>query len=115
VDWYHASNLFIFQLAWLQFATSRKTRATESTLKMIWKVSVVAVIFIFSILVSTLIYYKKLQNNTHGSKPTKHIPTKNDIDCSYIHDVIRTRNEQSVQLSNMRRLIGQMQCEVIVN
>jgi hypothetical protein len=75
VDWYHASNLFIFQLAWLQFATSRKTRATESTLKMIWKVSVVAVIFIFSILVSTLIYYKKLQNNPHGSKPTKHIPT----------------------------------------
>ena len=75
----------------------------------------VTVIFIFSILVSTLIYYKKPQNNPHGSKPTKHIPTENDIDCSYIREVIRTRNEHSLQLSNMRRLIGQMQCEVIVN
>jgi hypothetical protein len=48
-------------------------------------------------------------------KPIKHIPTENDIDCSYIHDIIRTRNELSLQLNNMRRLIGQMQCEVIVN
>jgi hypothetical protein len=90
-------------------------RATESTLKMIWKLSVVAVIFIFSIVVSTLIFYKKLPNNPRGSKPIKHIPTENDIDCSYIHDIIRTRNELSLQLNNMRRLIGQMQCEVIVN
>jgi uncharacterized membrane protein len=48
-------------------------RATESTLKMIWKLSVVAVIFIFSIVVSTLIFYKKLPNNPRGSKPIKHI------------------------------------------
>ena len=115
VDWLHASNISIFQLAWLQFATLRKMRATESTLKMIWKLSVVAVILIFSMLVSTLIFYKKLPNNPRESKPTKHIPTENDIDCSYLHDIIRTRNELSLQLNNMRRLIGQMQCEVIVN
>ena len=90
-------------------------RATESTLKMIWKLSVVAVIFIFSMLVSTLIFYKKPPNNPRGTKPTKHITTENDIDCSYIHDIIRTRKELSLQLNNMRRLIGQMQCEVIVN
>ena len=85
-------------------------RVTESTLKMIWKLSVVAVIFIFSMLVSTLTLYKKPPNNPRESKPTKHIPTENDM-----HDIIRTRNELSLQLNNMMRLIGQMQCEVIVN
>jgi hypothetical protein len=80
--------------------------APESTLRMIWKLNVVAVIFIIGI----LIFY-----NPHGSKPTNHIPTENDIDGSYIHDIIRTRNELSLQLNNMKRLIGQMQCEVMVN
>jgi hypothetical protein len=82
---------------------------------MIWKLSVVGVIVIFSILVSTLIFYKKAPNNSHGSKSSKHIPTENDMPCSYMHDTIRTRNELSLQLNNMKRLIGQMQCEVIVN
>jgi hypothetical protein len=90
-------------------------RATGSTLKMIWKLSVVIVIVIFSILVSTFIFYKKPPNNSDGSKPSKHIPTENDINCSYVHDIIRTRNELSLQLNNMKRLIGQLQCEVIVN
>jgi hypothetical protein len=90
-------------------------RAAKTTLNMIWKLSVVTVIFIFSILVSTLIFCKKSQYNPRGSKPTKHIPTENDIDCRYIHDIIRTRSELSSQLNNMTRLIGQMQCEVIVN
>jgi hypothetical protein len=40
------------------------------------EVECVAVIFIFSIVVSTLIFNKKPPNNPHGSKPTKHIPTE---------------------------------------
>ena len=90
-------------------------RATGSTLKMIWTLSVVVVIVTFSILLSTLIVYNKPPSNSHELKPTKHIPTENDIDGSYIHDIIRTRNELSMQLNNTRRLLGQMQCEVIVN
>ena len=90
-------------------------RSTESTLKMTWKLSVVAVIFIFSMLVYTLVFYKGPPNTPHGSQLTNHIPTENDIDCSYIHDIIRTRNELSLQLNKMRRIIGQMQCEVIVH
>ena len=96
--------------------------STESTLKMIRKLSVVAVILIFSLLVYTLVFYKgppvnshTLKVNKHISMFNKHISTENDIDCSYIHDIIRTRNELSLQLNNMRRIIGQMQCEVIVN
>jgi len=80
-------------------------RATESTLKMIWKLSVVVVIFIFSVLVYTLVFYKGPPDNSHTSKAykhtlqvNKHISTENDIDCSYIHDIIRTRNELSLQL-----------------
>ena len=87
----------------------------RATIRMIWTLSVVALIIIFCISVSTLIVYKKPPNNSHGSKLTKPIPTENDIDYSYIRDIIRTRNELSFQLNNMRRLIGQMQCEVIVN
>jgi len=103
-------------------------RATELTLKMKWKLSVVAVIFIFSLLVYTLVFYKEHLGNPHRSKATKHtlkfnkhismlnkhISTEHDIDCSYIHDIIRTRNDLSLQLNSMRRIIGQMQCEVIV-
>ena len=103
-------------------------RATELTLKMKWKLSVVAVIFIFSLLVYTLVFYKEHPGNPHRSKATKHtlkfnkhismlnkhISTEHDIDCSYIHDIIRTRNDLSLQLNSMRRIIGQMQCEVIV-
>jgi hypothetical protein len=66
-------------------------------------------------LVSTLIFCKKPPNNSHGSKTTRYIPTENDLNCSYMHDIITTRNELSLQLNNMMRLIGQMQCEVIVN
>ena len=90
-------------------------RATKSKLRMTWTLSVIVLIFIFCISVSTLIVYKKPPNNSHGSKLTKPIPTENDIDYSHIRDIIRTRNELSFQLNNMRRLIGQMQCEVIVN
>jgi len=68
-------------------------RATELTLKMIWKLGVVAVIFIFSLLVSKLVFYMRPPDNQHRSKPTKYITTENDIDCSYIHDIIRTRND----------------------
>jgi hypothetical protein len=89
-------------------------RATEFTLKIIWKLSVFAVIFIFSLLVTKLVFYKEPTDNPHRSKPTKYITTEIDIDCSFIHDIIRTRNDLSLQLNNMRRLIGQMQCEVIV-
>ena len=85
-------------------------RATGSTLQMIWKLGVVVVIVTFSILLSTLIVYNKPPCNSHELKPTKHIPTENDM-----HDIIRTRNELSLQLNNAKRLIGQMQCEVIVN
>ena len=118
-----------YKLVWLQFAASKKMRATELTLKIIWKLSVVAVIFIFSLLVYTLVFYKEHPGNPHRSKVTKHtlkfnkdipmlnkhISTEHDIDCSYIHDIIRTRNDLSLQLNNMRRIIGQMQCEVIIN
>ena len=121
MDWYHASNISIFQIALFDFAASTKMRVTESTLKMIWKLSVVAVIFIFSLLVYTLVFYKKPPDNSHTSKAykhtlqvNKHISTENDIDCSHVHDIIRTRNELSLQLNNMRRIIGQMQCEVIL-
>ena len=86
-------------------------RARESNLKMIWKLSMVAVIFIFSLLV----FYKEPLDNPHKSMATEYIPTENDIDCSYIHDIIRTRNELSLKLNNVRRIIGQMQCEVIIN
>lgn len=96
-------------------------RGTELMLKIIWKLSVVAVIFIFSLLVYTLVY-KGPPDNPHMSKATKHslmfnkhISTEHDIDCSYIHDIIRTRNELSRQLNNMRRIIGQMQCEISKN
>ena len=82
---------------------------------MVWKLSAVVVILILCISVSTLLVYRKPPKNSHGSKPTKYIPTENDIDFSYVRDIIRTRNELSFQLNNMRRLIGQMQCEVIVN
>jgi hypothetical protein len=102
--------------------------ATELTLKMIWKLGVVAVLFIFSLVVYTLVFYKEHPGNPHRSKVTKHtlkfnkdilmlnkhISTEHDIDCSYIHDIIRTRNDLSLQLNNMRRIIGQMQCEVII-
>jgi hypothetical protein len=90
-------------------------RARESNLKMIWKLSVVTVIFIFSLLVSKLVFYKEPLDNPHISMATEYIPTENDIDCSYIQDIIRTRNELSLKLNNVRRIIGQMQCEVIIN
>ena len=89
-------------------------RATKLTLKIIWKLSVVAVIFIFSFLVTKLVFYKEPPDNPHRSKPTKYITTENDIDCSFIHDIIRTRNDLSLQLNNTRRMIGQMQSEVVV-
>ena len=108
-------NISIFQLALLQFATSKKMRAGESNLKIIWKLSVVAVIFIFILLVPKLVFYKDPLDNPHRSMATKYIPTENDIDCSYIHDIIRTRNDLSLKLNNLRRIIGQMECEVIIN
>jgi hypothetical protein len=89
-------------------------RATELTLKMIWKLGVVAVIFIFSLLLTKLVFYKEPPDNPHRLKPTKNITTENDIDCSFIHDRIRTRNDLSLQLNNIKRLIGQIQCGVIV-
>jgi hypothetical protein len=70
---------------------------------MIWKLSVVVVIVIFSILVSTLISYKKSPNNSHGSKSSKHIPTENDIHCSYMHDT-------TLMLQIVVRLAGKYIC-----
>ena len=58
----------------------KKMRATELTLKIIWKLSVVAVIFLFSFLVTKLVFYKEPPDNPHKSKPTKYITTENDID-----------------------------------
>jgi hypothetical protein len=46
-------------------------RARESNLKMIWKLSVVTVIFIFSLLVSKLVFYKEPLDNIMFVSPSQ--------------------------------------------
>jgi hypothetical protein len=55
---------------------SKENESDRINIKDDMEVECVAVIFIFSIVVSTLIFNKKPPNNPHGSKPTKHIPTE---------------------------------------
>jgi hypothetical protein len=73
-NYWNVSNTNDLLILW-----ERENKENESdriNIKDDMEVECVAVIFIFSIVVSTLIFNKKPPNNPHGSKPTKHIPTE---------------------------------------